>query len=132
MPNQGIHLSAHNGLMLGGIGACLSGVLGFLAVVLRDPFFDLGNSTTVSDALLAALIIAMAGALIIGLLNGGIAWLRHHVVRFLLWRAKHIPWDYPSFLDEATAHVLLRKVGGSYLFIHRLLLDYFASLNLFP
>ncbi|HYU75307.1 MAG TPA: hypothetical protein VEL31_21780 [Ktedonobacteraceae bacterium] len=29
----------------------------------------------------------------------------------------------------ATERILLRKVGGGYIFIHRLLLDYFASLD---
>jgi hypothetical protein len=37
-----------------------------------------------------------------------------------------------SMLDErkdyAVERILLRKVGGGYLFIHRLILDYFASL----
>jgi hypothetical protein len=31
-------------------------------------------------------------------------------------------------LDFATERILLRKVGGGYIFVHRLLLDYFSSL----
>jgi hypothetical protein len=31
------------------------------------------------------------------------------------------------FLDQATSLVFLRKVGGGYVFIHRLLLEYFAG-----
>jgi len=34
-----------------------------------------------------------------------------------------------TFLDEAAERLLLRKVGGGYIFVHRLLLDYFASLE---
>jgi hypothetical protein len=33
-----------------------------------------------------------------------------------------------DFLDYATECILLRKVGGGYIFIHRLLQDYFAAL----
>lgn len=32
------------------------------------------------------------------------------------------------FLDYATERIFLRKVGGGYIFIHRLLQDYFAEL----
>jgi hypothetical protein len=34
-----------------------------------------------------------------------------------------------AFLDEAAERLLLRRVGSRYIFIHRLLLDYFASLE---
>ena len=60
---------------------------------------------------------------------GGWAYLRHYVLRLLLWRAGAIPWNYPRFLDYAAEHILLRKVGGGYIFVHRLLLEYFASLD---
>jgi hypothetical protein len=37
------------------------------------------------------------------------------------------PWNYARFLDHATDRILLRKVGGGYTFIHRMLLEYFAA-----
>lgn len=67
-----------------------------------------------------------------GLLMGGLASFRHYVVRFLLWRTGAVPWRYVPFLDYATERILLRKVGGGYIFMHRLLLDYFASLEAIP
>jgi hypothetical protein len=33
------------------------------------------------------------------------------------------------FLDYTADRIFLRKVGGGYIFIHRMLLDYFASLH---
>jgi hypothetical protein len=33
------------------------------------------------------------------------------------------------FLDYAAERVFLRKVGGGYIFVHRLLLDYFAGMK---
>ncbi len=35
----------------------------------------------------------------------------------------------PRFIDYAAECILLRKVGGGYIFVHRLLLEYFASLD---
>jgi len=67
--------------------------------------------------------------LLAGLLKGGLACERHYVLRFLLWRSGAIPWDYHRFLDNAYEQILLRKVGGGYIFLHRLLLDYFAGLE---
>jgi hypothetical protein len=60
---------------------------------------------------------------------GGKACLQHLVLRRLLVRNKAAPWRYVEFLDEATDRLLLRKVGGGYVFVHRLLLDYFADLQ---
>jgi hypothetical protein len=68
-------------------------------------------------------------ALAFGLSYGGAAYVQHFVLRFLLWCTSSVPWNYPRFLDYATERILLRKVGGGYIFIHRLLLEYFASLE---
>jgi hypothetical protein len=38
------------------------------------------------------------------------------------------PWKYVAFLDYATERIFLRKVGGGYIYIHRLLQDCFAEL----
>ena len=51
------------------------------------------------------------------------------MIRFLLCRAGSISWNYPRFLEYATEHLLLRKVGGGYIFLHQLLLVYFANLG---
>ena len=50
----------------------------------------------------------------------------------MLWRNGSLPWDCVSFLDYAAERILLRKVGGGYIFLHRLLLDYFADLETKP
>jgi hypothetical protein len=39
------------------------------------------------------------------------------------------PLNYVRFLDYAAGRIFLRKVGGGYIFVHRLLLEYFASLE---
>lgn len=45
----------------------------------------------------------------------------------MLVRSGSIPWNYVKFLDYAAERILLRKVGGGYIFIHRMLLEHFAA-----
>ena len=66
-------------------------------------------------------------ALAVGLYCGGAACLQHFVLRFLLWCAQDVPFNYARFLDYASERILLRKVGGGYVFMHSLLLDHFAQ-----
>ncbi len=50
-------------------------------------------------------------------------------MRFILYRNGDIPWNYVRFLDYAADRIFLRKVGGGYIFIHRMLMEYFAALE---
>jgi hypothetical protein len=43
-----------------------------------------------------------------------------------------IPWNYVGFLDYAADRIFLRKVDGGYIFIHRMLMEYFAALETEP
>jgi len=61
--------------------------------------------------------------------TGGFAYLQHYVLCTLLWRNDYAPWNYIRFLDYAAERVFLRKVGGGYIFTHRLLMEYFATLE---
>ena len=123
-PNQGIRHSARHGLLVGVVAA----LIGFLVGVV----FGGGDSwirnpqALLSTSLTFGLIIGISTGLISGLRGGGIACLEHLALRLLLWESKSIPWNYPRFLDYAAERILLRKVGGGYIFIHRLLLEYFA------
>ena len=47
----------------------------------------------------AELFAVVVSGLLAGLLTGGLACLRHGILRWLLWRAGSIPWSYPRFLD---------------------------------
>jgi hypothetical protein len=55
------------------------------------------------------------------------AFVQHFTVRLLLSRTDSLPWDLVDFLDEAAERLLLHKAGGSYMFAHALLLDFFAN-----
>ncbi len=38
-----------------------------------------------------------------------------------------MPWNYARFLNYATQLTFLQKVGGGYIFTHRLLMEHFAQ-----
>jgi hypothetical protein len=111
-PNQGIHLSFRNSF----VAATLS------AVILTTLAWYVHGSTYALHT--GALVFVIAGALF-----GGGNVIKHFLVRLLLWRHKDLPWNVIGFLDHAADLVFLRKVGGGYIFIHRLLQQYFASLH---
>jgi DNA polymerase III delta prime subunit len=73
--------------------------------------------------------LGLFGALLSSLLNGGYACISHLALRIVLWRNRLGPWNYAGFLDYAVERVLLRRVGGGYMFLHRLLQEYFASIS---
>ena len=60
---------------------------------------------------------------------GGIGIYRHWMLRLTLSDKNYLPYNLARFLDYATSIILLRKVGGGYIFIHRYLLEYFAELK---
>jgi hypothetical protein len=116
VPNQGIRQSAKNAVILGLLVVLLFGLL-FV------PPFGL------SFRLLVGLPIWLLVGLPIGLSFGGLAFIQHYFLRVIIYRSGYIPWNYARFLDYATERIFLRKVGGGYIFVHRLLMDYFASLE---
>jgi hypothetical protein len=111
-PNKGIWYSARNGLSVGLVVA--------LAVALVSTWlFGLG----------AALSLVPASMLFFALNFGLFSFVQHFLLRLFLWRLNYLPRRLVPFLDEAAERLLLRKIGGSYLFMHRLLLEYFATLE---
>ena len=127
-PNQGIWLSLRNGLLIGLFGGLFGGLLGGpLGGLFVGPLGGLFGRPLggLADGLFGGLF----GGLLGGLLGGGYAFIQHFVLRWFLWYARSMPWNYPRFLDYAAERILLRKIGGGYIFVHRLLLEYFAALD---
>ena len=141
VPNQGIRQSAQNtvivwlitvlivGLIGGLIGGMSVGLIGVLASLLTagltvNPIVGLINW------LISGLIVGLiVGALLAFKVGGGSACTQHFTLHFILHRNGCIPWNYARFLDYATERILLRKVGGGYIFVHRLLQEHFATMS---
>ena len=128
-PNEGIRRSARNSLFAG----CLFGAIGGLASGLVSGLaFGLIGGLTGWPILGTgfAIVLGIVFALEFAMIRGGIACIEHYMLRWCLWRLGSLPWHYASFLDYATERILLRKVGGGYMFAHHLLLEFFATLDL--
>ncbi|TVQ57030.1 MAG: NACHT domain-containing protein [Spirulina sp. DLM2.Bin59] len=113
-PNQGIHQALQNGL-----------ILGVSIVILFGTPMGLLGSLIGSWA--APMIMGMALGVTISFLSGGLTVLKHLLLRVQLRSLGCMPWNYAHFLDHGTSSIFLQKMGGGYIFVHRLLLEYFAS-----
>jgi hypothetical protein len=93
---------------------------------LIEPFPGSSVLVMLRDYLFWVLAFGLAAGLVAGLLVGGASYLRHRLLCALLRHHQLIPPDLIGFLDFADDRILLRRAGGGYLFVHRLLQDYFA------
>src|SRR6185503_6147066 len=99
------------GLVTGLVGGLLLGMVSVLVF---------GLDSGLLFGLVGGLLLVMAGWLFGAWQRGGKTCFQHFILRFLLWRSSALPWNVAAFLDEAADRILLRKVGGGYIFIHRL------------
>jgi eukaryotic-like serine/threonine-protein kinase len=119
-PNQGTHASLMNGAKEGSLDGLVAGVEMMLVLrVFGKPDLDIMMGVT-SGAILG----------VITALEGGIGeYLKHYLLRFLLWREGKAPLRYVDFLENCCELLLLRRFGGAYQFYHITLRDYFADLT---
>jgi DNA polymerase III delta prime subunit len=125
-PNEGIHKSIRNAFFASGLFGPIGGIIGGL---ISGICFWLGNIPGWSVLLLGyTLIYSIMFGFWFWLAFGGHAFIAHYVLRWYLQRSDNLSWNTIHFLDYAAERILLRKVGGGYIFSHHLLLDYCASL----
>jgi len=125
VPNQGMRLSLRNALLAGassflGVGSSY-GLLLVSALVIDRQIRFLGEGQVV-----LVVGLAVGGALF---RYGSIDILRHYILRLLLAQRGYLPYSLPRFLEYASRELhLLQRAGAGYMFIHRFLFEYFASL----
>jgi DNA polymerase III delta prime subunit len=127
-PNLGIWYSIRNGLFVGIANGLSFGLISGIGFGLVFGSFN-GLASGLVNGLDFGLFLGLIYGLFSGLRYGGTAFIQHFTLRLLLRYAGDIPLNYPRFLDYAAERILLRKIGGGYIFIHRLLQEYFASLD---
>lgn len=76
---------------------------------------------------LGVVVGVMVDVVVVGLFVGLGEFMKHFILRWLLAYYKHLPFHLVPFLEFAKERPLLRRVGGGYIFIHRTLLEYFAT-----
>lgn len=123
IPNEGILLSARNAVYAFLLFGPLLG-LSFALLTWLVPW-----ALWLPRPSIVFVLVLFATGLPAGLHYGGHAYIQHRVLRIMLWRNGSAPLYYVHFLNYAADRIFLRKVGGGYIFVHRLLLEYFASLE---
>jgi hypothetical protein len=125
VPNQGIKKSALNALFLGIIIAIVVGILRLLSIELWQILHSKSDGISWN-----IFFFTIPLGLTIGLaFGGGYAVIQHLTLRSMLYIKGFAPWNYARFLDYATELIFLQKVGGGYIFIHRMLLEHFAQVE---
>ncbi len=131
-PNQGIRNSLSNSLKVGISSGMLVGiVIFFFYSYVIHTVFIVGyiNEIPADSDVIYGVGDLVTVLYLFWLINGGFATVQHLMLRIRLWQTGCIPWRYPHFLDYARERIFLNKVGGGYLFVHKLLLEYFANLD---
>jgi len=127
-PNQGIKLSLKNSLFVLVViwlaFALFGGSIGWSIGLLAQK----GAAFTSAVGLIVGVILGPICGLIVALNRGGSVVIKHYALRLILWLNGFTPLNFIKFLDQCAKLILLKKVGGGYIFIHRMLLDYFADL----
>jgi hypothetical protein len=120
-PAQGIVFSIKNSffvlLLTGLIGGLIIGLLG-------EVVFNLG----ISQIGFLELAFWMFFVPLMGLKFGGFSVIQHYALRFIIYRSNLLPWRLVPFLDHCVDLIFLRRVGGGYIFVHRLLMEHFAEM----
>jgi hypothetical protein len=118
LPNQGILLSLKNSLLLFLIISVVSGVIAGVWYAL----FSGGN-----ELWMYVSGFGILGGTIGWTLYGGMDAVYHYILRVILAKRGYLPWKLVPFLDYCADNLLLQKVGGGYIFIHRMLLENLAK-----
>ncbi|MCB0036473.1 MAG: hypothetical protein KDE51_20715, partial [Anaerolineales bacterium] len=133
-PNQGILASIQNSRLFGSVvGFILGPVIGIALAIAAD-----GLNVGIAYTILSGGLCGLAVGLFAGMMYyGGLVTLQHYLLRWRLAAYDILPglsrsWRYPDqklihFLDAMRDRIILRRVGGGWLFIHRTLLEYFAA-----
>lgn len=116
-PNEGIYRSIFNANILMIVFILAIWLLNFCLMRMADFEF-----------------VKLNGLLFFGvigwLIGGGYTSLCHFILRVVLYSKKYSPWNYARFLDYASDRLFMQKVGGGYIFVHRMLLEHFAEMSL--
>ncbi len=108
--NEGIRLSLRNAVLTGlGFGL----IIGLITEIIAAGGSGVGP------------LVGLAAAV----WYGGLDIIKHYTLRVILWYRGRTPFIFFRFLNYATNLIFLQRVGGGYIFIHRLLLEHFAAMD---
>lgn len=140
-PNQGVRQSVKTALKITGAFAIVGVIIAIIssAALYGAEFINNGFTLReltewevqrIFETIRGASIIGISAGLVAGLILGGTdTVIKHVLLRIMLWRNGDIPMNMAKLLDHASSLILMRKVGGGYIFVHRYLLEHFAQIE---
>jgi hypothetical protein len=87
----------------------------------------MGWPSHADSGVVANIVFGVCLALMAAIWYGGADVLQHYVLRAMLAAARLLPLRLVRFLDHCVTLIFLQRVGGGYVFVHRLLLEHFAE-----
>jgi hypothetical protein len=100
-----------------------TGSVFFMSAIMVNIFSEIKSTETT-----LGLPLVLINSAIFGLSFGGDDFIQHYFARLSLSTNGNMPINYLKFLDYCVDRVFLRRVGGGYIFIHRLLMEHFAAM----
>lgn len=118
-PNEGLLLTMKNAFIAGVVA-------GFFFLLICTTFLFLIDKDILQylDRLAS---FSLAFTLLIAFSFGTIDLMNHYTLRLIVRATEELPPPLLEFLDYGSSCALLRRVGSHYIFIHRLLLEYFSQ-----
>jgi GTPase SAR1 family protein len=123
-PNQGIKNSFKNMVIVSAITVIT--ILPFKVFLekLMMGVVDVKNIPGIVSGSLFCLILFSSHK------GGGQALIQHLALRLVLASNRYAPFRYDLLLNYCTERLLLQRIGGRYRFMHKLLQDHFAKMDL--
>ena len=118
--NQGIWKSLTNSFIVFLVVIFMFSFIGGLVSLIFNSF--------INGAKLGLLVGGVMGCFLS--LVPGIACIQHFTLRLILFIKNNAPWNYSNFLNYSTERLFIQKVGGGYIFIHRMLMEHFAQMKI--
>ncbi|KAM3100244.1 hypothetical protein ACKFKG_01685 [Phormidesmis sp. 146-35] len=123
-PNQGMFSCAKNVILITGVSLVLALLIqGFLSHFISQVLSKAETARVLASSLACLIWFSFQA-------GGGQACIQHFSLRLILFRTRAIPWNYARFLNYATERMFLQRIGGRYRFMHKLLQDHLANMEL--
>ncbi|CDM97922.1 NACHT domain-containing protein [Limnospira indica] len=101
------------------IGNAILFLIGFLSGTIAS--LAVGTHFAIGNGVLVGLLFSLFNCF---------PYIQYFSLRLTLWLTGQMPWNITRFLDYCTERLILQRVGNRYRFIHRLVQEHFAKLEI--